>query len=134
MAIFDVDPIEITPEEYLEKCSENRRKELLSLLLNNAYTHTSSVSKRSDVIEFDVDSIEIDPDDYLNECTPRERDEIFSRLTLMGYVGGSYVGNKFRQVSPFESQFEDSLNKIHGRYSFLGKEDQEIIINIALKL
>lgn len=81
---------------------------------------------------FYVDEMDIEVDEYLNACDSEDIDDIVSYLVDQGYIKSDRVIST-ENMSINEMLFEDSLNKLHGKYTSLSKEDEEKIHKIASK-
>ena len=81
--------------------------------------------------KFYTDSqIDIDVDDFLDECSSSELDEVVEYLKRTNHIPPII---NHSEISVPESEFENALNKLHGNWNRLSKQDEEIIKRIALK-
>ena len=82
---------------------------------------------------FDYDGeIDIDVDDFLNACSSSEIKEIISALIEDGHLPKSLEHtNDLSNCGVAESEFEDALNKLHGKWVVLSKEEEEVIIKMS---
>lgn len=85
-------------------------------------------------------SIDIDIDDILSSCDSYDRLEIIKALIEDGYLpkelvrqGGEYVINPGRYSNNFNSDFNESLDKLYNRGWQLTIEEENTIKNIANK-
>lgn len=78
---------------------------------------------------------EIDVSDFLYECRSKEIKEIIDILIDRGHLPESVRGisNSSVQLSVAESEFEDALYKLHGKWNNLTSEEEQTIINISKK-
>lgn len=76
---------------------------------------------------------EIDVSDFLYECRSKEIKEIIDTLIDDGHLPESVRGksNSSVQFSAAESEFEDALHKLHGKWNVLSAEETETIINLS---
>lgn len=76
---------------------------------------------------------EIDVSDFLYECRSREIKEIIESLIDTGHLPESVRGksNSSAQCAAAESEFEDALYKLHGKWNNLSPEEEQVIINIS---
>lgn len=82
--------------------------------------------------KFYVDEMDIEVDEYLNACNSEDIDDIVSYLVDQGYIKSDRVIST-SNMSINEMLFEESLNKLHGKYTSLSKEDEDKIHRIASK-
>lgn len=75
---------------------------------------------------FRIEELEIDPEEFVDSCSKRELKELIDYLIQEDYIVASsrIMGN---HLSMPEKEFEDTLNKLHGKYRNLTKEEEEII-------
>lgn len=79
---------------------------------------------------FDYDGeIHIDVDEFLSALDVRERQQLIDALIEDGHIKGNVSRND--QVGVSESEFEDALDTLHGKYSRMTREEEEVIIKIA---
>lgn len=79
--------------------------------------------------DFNVDEY-ISVDDFLSECSSSEIEELIEALIEDGHLPKhSKTDIDARGVG--ESIYEESLNKLHGKWNRLSQEEEETIINIA---
>ena len=85
--------------------------------------------------DFDYDGyVNIDIDDFLNACSKRDIDEIIDSLIENGHLKDSdRVTDKRMQISAPEQIFEEAINKLHGKWNRLSKEEEIILMTIANK-
>ncbi len=76
---------------------------------------------------------EIDVSDFLYECRSKEIKEIIESLIDTGHLPESVRGisNSSVQLSAAETEFEDALYKLHGKWNNLTSEEEQTIINIS---
>jgi hypothetical protein len=77
-------------------------------------------------IDFDIDI-----DDFLSACSSSEIKELINALIDDGHIPKSILEFKSSNVSISESEFEDALGKLHGKYHRLSKEEEEAIMRIS---
>lgn len=81
---------------------------------------------------FLAEDIDIDIDEFLGECSSNEIDEVIDYLIEYGYIKkNSQISGVYERCSIPEQDFEDALNKLHGKYRTLSTEEEEIIKIIA---
>lgn len=87
---------------------------------------------------FYVDDIDIEPYEYVQSCSKSERKELITELVDSGYLPQSVKtwmeGEKKKGFHASEQIFETALDKLHGKYSVLTQEEEEIILKIASRL
>lgn len=78
---------------------------------------------------------EIDVSDFLYECNERDIKEIIDSLIDDGHLPESVrrKSNSSVQLSAAETEFEDALYKLHGKWNNLTSEEEQTIINISKK-
>ena len=81
---------------------------------------------------FNTDDLDIDADEYLSACSPREIKELINELVEGGYIRKSDILSETK-MSAGEQVYENKLDKLHGKWNRLSKEDEETIIKIADK-
>jgi hypothetical protein len=82
---------------------------------------------------FDYDGeINISVHDFLRSINQREKNELIQDLILDGDISNETL-TAIRGISVPESEFENALNILHGKWCRLSKEDEEDIIRIAKK-
>jgi DNA-binding winged helix-turn-helix (wHTH) protein len=74
--------------------------------------------------------IEIDVDEFLSALNDRERQELIDTLVEDGYIINQN-SNIDKTFSYGEWEIENALNKLHGKYHNLTKEEEEAIIKIS---
>lgn len=79
---------------------------------------------------FYAEDMDIDVDEFLESCSSSEIDEVIDYLIDMGRIKASQRED-YEVLSLPEREFEDTLNKLHGKYQSLTKAEEEIIIAIA---
>jgi hypothetical protein len=77
-------------------------------------------------IDFDVDI-----DDFLSACNSREIKELIQALIDDGHLPESISEFNTSNIGISESEYEDALGKLHGKYHTLSKEEEEAIIKIS---
>ena len=73
--------------------------------------------------------IDIDIDEFLSALDSREMKELIEILIEEGHI--SLNTRDSTNVSFSEFELEEALNKLHGKYHNLTKEEEEYIINIS---
>jgi hypothetical protein len=81
---------------------------------------------------FNTDYLDIDADDYLSACSPREIKELINELVEGGHIKKTDILSETK-MSAGEQVYENKLDKLHGKWNCLSKEDEETIIKIADK-
>jgi hypothetical protein len=79
---------------------------------------------------FYAEDMDIDVDEFLESCSSSEIDEVIDYLIDMGHIKPSQRED-YEVLSLPEREFEDTLNKLHGKYRSLTKAEEEIIAAIA---
>jgi len=78
---------------------------------------------------FDYDGeIHIDVHKFLSAIDIRERQQLIGILIKQGHIKETA---RNYQHSACESEFESALDTLHGKYSRLTREDEDIIIKIS---
>ena len=83
---------------------------------------------------FDYDGdINIDVDDFLSACGSSEIKELIEALVEDGHLPKSTLNvvENSNSVGIAESEFEDALDKLHGKWNVLSKEEEEVIVKIS---
>lgn len=77
----------------------------------------------------------IDVDEFLYGCTKSEIQEVIDFLIYSRNLPESVkkMSKSSVQYSVAESEFEDALCKLHGKWNNLSKEEEQIIINLSNK-
>ena len=83
---------------------------------------------------FDYDGdINIDVDDFLSACGSSEIKELIEALVEDDHLPKSVlevIQNK-SSIGVAESEFEDALDKLRGKWNVLSKEEEELIVKIS---
>jgi hypothetical protein len=74
---------------------------------------------------FDSEEIYITPEDFVDSCSSSEIQELIDYLTEQGH------GKQKDQMCIPETELEEALDKLHGKYRNLSSEEEEIIKKIA---
>jgi hypothetical protein len=70
--------------------------------------------------------------EFLLATDAREKKELLDRLMNDGYLPPNLTNSSYlKNICPAESEFEDALCKLHGKWSRLTKEEEEAIIKIS---
>jgi hypothetical protein len=80
---------------------------------------------------FYSEDVDIDPSEFLSACSSREKEELIDELIEDGYISKTCRVNVSYNYSVSESLFEEALQKLHGKWNMLTKEEEEAIIKIA---
>lgn len=77
--------------------------------------------------------VEVDVDYFLSSCNSSEIKEIIQALVNDGYLPKSVLGieNGNNSNGVAELEFEDALDKLHGKWNVLSREEEEAIIKIS---
>lgn len=76
--------------------------------------------------------IHVDVDDFLNACDSKEIKELIQALIDDGHLPNSVsITTGLIGCGVAESEFEDALGKLHGKWSVLSKEEEEVIVKIS---
>jgi hypothetical protein len=79
------------------------------------------------------EDIDIDVDDFLSACDSGEIKELIQALVDDGHISKSATQKHDNNMCAAEQIYEDKLNKLHGVWTRLSKEDEETIVKIADK-
>lgn len=77
---------------------------------------------------FDSEEIYITPEDFVDECSSSEIQELVDYLRERDYI--SETEDRTNMCIP-ETELEEALDKLHGKYRNLSTEEEEIIKKIA---
>ena len=78
---------------------------------------------------FDYDGeIHIDVHEFLSALDIRERQQLIGILIKQGHIKDTARNSQF---SACESEFESALDVLHGKYSRMSREEEDIIIKIS---
>ena len=78
-----------------------------------------------------VDDVEIDVDEFIDQCSPSEIEDIIDALIDMGELK-DYSRSKSKYAFHIsESEFEEALQKLSGKWNQLSSEEEESILSIA---
>jgi hypothetical protein len=80
---------------------------------------------------FPLDEFDIDAEEFVTSCTSSEIKELLGYLIKEDYIKPDSILDYDTSFSIPEQEFEDALNKLHGKYTTLSKEEEEIIKVIA---
>lgn len=81
--------------------------------------------------KFYTDSeINLEVDEFLDECSDSEINEVIQYLIRVNSIPPISTHNR---ISVAEAEFENAVNKLHGEWNRLSKEDEETIKRIASK-
>lgn len=75
--------------------------------------------------------IDIDIDEFLGALNSKEINELIKALVDDGHLPKSTVKLKNNEYFPSERNFEEALDKLHGKCYQLTKEEEEIILKIS---
>ena len=76
--------------------------------------------------------ISIDLDEYVLSCSSREIKELIEVLKEEGRLDPSRYSDGGDGIAGFsESEFEEALKKIKGKWNMLSQEEEQIILKIA---
>jgi hypothetical protein len=76
-------------------------------------------------------SSDIDAEEFVTSCTSREIKELLRYLIKEDYIKADSILDYGTSFSIPEQDFENALNKLHGKYTTLSTEEEEIIKAIA---
>jgi hypothetical protein len=82
--------------------------------------------------KFYTDDLDIDANEYLSACSTSDIKELIDTLVEDGYIRKSDILSETK-MSAGEHVYENKLDKLHGKWNRLSKEDEETIIKIADK-
>lgn len=82
--------------------------------------------------EFIDAGFDITVDEFLSECDNYDIDEVIEWLRDSQLL--KEKGIDINRVSATESFYEEAINKLHGNWNRLTKEQEDTILNIANKL
>lgn len=74
---------------------------------------------------FDSEEIYIAPEDFVDNCSSSEIQELVDYLTEQGHI------KQQEEMCIPETELEEALDKLHGKYRNLSSEEEEIIKKIA---
>ena len=79
--------------------------------------------------------IDISVNDFLRTIDQREKEDLIKQLILDGSIPKKVLASmsSIHGISAPESEFEEALGILHGKWSRLSKEDEEAIIRVANK-
>ena len=81
---------------------------------------------------FYAEDIDIDPEEFLSSCNTSEKEELIKALIEDGYLKKDCrEGFEDQKYSVSEAFYQEALNKLHGKWNMLTKEEEETILNIA---
>ena len=80
---------------------------------------------------FPLDQFDIDAEEFITSCSSTEIKELIQYLIDEEYIKSNSILDYDTSFSIPEQDFEDALNKLHGKYTTLSKEEEEIIKTIA---
>lgn len=77
-------------------------------------------------------SVDVDVDDFLSSCDSSDIEEIIDALVEDGHIKPSQIIHEPDMSAP-EQLFEEALDKLHGKWNRLTKEEEQIIMLLANK-
>jgi hypothetical protein len=77
---------------------------------------------------FESEEVYITPEDFVDNCSPSEIRELVDYLRERDYI--SETEDRSNLCIP-ESEIEEALDKLHGKYRNLSTEEENIIKKIA---
>ena len=79
--------------------------------------------------------IDISVNDFLRTIDQIEKEDLIKQLVLDGSISKKVLASmsSIHGISAPESEFEEALKTLHGKWSRLSKEDEEAIIKVANK-
>lgn len=80
---------------------------------------------------FSSDEFDIDAEEFVTSCSSSEIKELIQYLIEEEYIKPGSVQDYDTPFSIPEREFEDALNKLHGKYTTLSSEEENIIKSIA---
>jgi hypothetical protein len=80
---------------------------------------------------FPLDQFDIDAEEFITSCSSTEIKELIQYLIDEEYIKPNSTLDYDTSFSIPEQDFEDALNKLHGKYTTLSTEEEEIIKSIA---
>lgn len=90
---------------------------------------------------FYVDDIDIEPYEYISQCSYSDIKELIEELVDAGHLPPSIknmISKKDKKEKPgfhpSEAIYESALDKLHGKYTNLTQEEEDVIIKIANRL
>ena len=78
---------------------------------------------------FETDCIRVNPDEFVQACTERELKELVNYLVKENLVSEKIITPQHRGYD--EQVFEESLEKLSGRWNMLSPDESEFISTIA---
>ena len=85
--------------------------------------------KFSEWVEVDAD-VDVSVDDFLSACSSRDIDDLIKALIEDGHLP-KHFNSRYDGMGIGESFYEAALDKLHGKWNCLSKEEEELIMNIA---
>ena len=81
-------------------------------------------------------NVDISVDDFLSDCDKYDKQEIITALIEDGWIKPhSAIGDVDESPRSYdESEFETALDKLHGRWNMLTKEEENAIIKIGNRM
>lgn len=79
---------------------------------------------------FSSDDFDIDAEEYITSCSSSEIEELIEYLIQEEYIKKDSAVD-YSGLSIPEQDFEDALNKLHGKYRTLSTEEEETVKAIA---
>ena len=80
---------------------------------------------------FSSDDFDIDAEEFVTSCSSSEIKELIQYLIEEEYIKPGSIQDYDTPFSISEQEFEDALNKLHGKYVTLSSEEENIIKAIA---
>jgi hypothetical protein len=77
---------------------------------------------------FETEEIDISPEEFVDNCSPSQIQELVKYLKEQYYI--SETEDRSDPCIP-ESELEEALDKLHGKYRNLSTEEENIIKKIA---
>lgn len=80
---------------------------------------------------FPIDSFDIDAEEFITSCSSSEIKELIEYLIEEEYIKPGSIQDYDTPFSIPEQEFEDALNKLHGKYRNLSEQEEELIKAIS---
>jgi hypothetical protein len=82
---------------------------------------------------FYVDDVDISVDEFLGKCDDSEKDKIIDALIEDGYLkkNAKSTDGPYNKLCATEEMFEECLSAIHGKWTVLTQEEEQLILKIG---
>lgn len=84
---------------------------------------------------FDYDGdIRVDADEFVDACSAEDIRELIISLVKGKHIPQSALSLNYNDCYPTERDFEEALDRLHGKCYQLTKEEEETILKISKRL